>query len=258
MVYDDLPRDAGSAVRRDFDGADAVGSGLAPRYAPARVDEKAALRALRIGNAVDGAALGRGGLDLCAVGERDGVVAGLRALARLVVGHRPGNGLRRKGKDPHVAEIGTSGAVEMGLRKAVDRLVFVAVAGAVVPVSVARVGAGLDEAEGNAGGGKCMARAGGSDERVDVVAAPCGVRGQDAERKQTPNGAQERRGHFSVFHVVVTSWCFCRYACGESPVTDLNTARESAVLAWGFIARIIPFLPRAVLAFAADFRGREK
>ena len=163
VVDDDLPGDAGPAVRRDVYGADAVGSGLAPRYAPARVDEKAALRALRIGNAVDGAALGRGGLDLCAAGQRDGVEAGLRALARLVVGHRPGNGLRRKGKDPHVAEVGTASAVEMGLREAVDRLVFVTVAGAVRPVSVARVGAGLDEAEGNAGGGKCMARAGGSD-----------------------------------------------------------------------------------------------
>ena len=166
VVDDDLAGDAVLAVWRDIGEADARGGGVATRYAPAGVDEKAVARALRIGDAVDGAAFGRGDLDLDAAGKRDGIEAGPRAFACLVVGHRLGSERRREGKNPHVAEIGTAGAVEVGLRKPEDRAVPITVARAVIPVAVASVGTCLNEPEGNAGRGKCMARTGRADERV--------------------------------------------------------------------------------------------
>ena len=53
-----------------------------------------------------------------------------------------------------------------------------------IPVAVAGVGTCLDEAEGNAGRGKCMARTSRSDERIDISAYSSGI-----PRKRTSHRA---------------------------------------------------------------------
>ena len=96
------------------------------------------------------------------VRERDGVVSGFRALARLVVGR-----LRAAREDADVGVVGTAAAGIVRLREHGDRLVVVGVSGAVFPAAPAGVGPRRHDAERIGRGRKAVSVARRTDERVD-------------------------------------------------------------------------------------------
>ena len=150
------------------------------------------------GVALEGHALGGGEVDAHAqVFERDGVVAGAGALARLVVGAAEVGGLgcpalALRGLQQHVAQVADAHAAHVRVRKAQDAWRPVLVAAAEAPAAVGVVGAGEHHAEGHRGAGRDVAGAVGADEGVDVAGKALRLH---AARQQHHGGDEDAHVH---------------------------------------------------------------
>ena len=158
-----MPRNPVGPVGHDLQGLDRL---LRPRrvaHAVVEIHEQFRLVGRAVSDAVERAAFRCRGLHADrTVRERDGVVAGFRAFARLVVGR-----FCSTWEDADVGVVGTAAAGIVRLREHGDRLVVVDVPGAVLPAAPAGVGSRRHDAERIGCRRKAVSVAGRADERVD-------------------------------------------------------------------------------------------
>ena len=168
---------------------------LASHHPPLRIDHKPMQPILGVCEAPNCAVRRGGGLAARPVRKRHSVVPRLCNFGLLAERNLYAylGRLARHRQQKQIAEVGTSRSAQMRLRESVERAIGIAVAAAVVPVEVARVGPRLNESERIRGGGRGVSVRGSADPRIHPlrrIVIPLCAKEHRKRQKRRPNPYQ--------------------------------------------------------------------